>query len=113
MAFVYLIGSTNDDNFWKIGVTTKKSIDGRLKELQTGNAENLFVKDFFETPKPFMIEKMMHNRFRDKNVLNEWFALTKDDVRDFRKNCQFYQDTIDALKDNDIFNKRKAVRYQD
>lgn len=112
MAFVYLIGSYNDDNYWKIGVTTKKHIDERLKELQTGNAEHLFLKDYFETSKPFLIEKMMHNRYAHKNVLNEWFELDKDDVRDFKKTCQFYQDTIDALKDNDVFNKRKSIQFQ-
>lgn len=101
--FVYLIcDSTND--LYKIGVT-KSNVEKRLKKLQTGNATELILTNYHETNYPFRVEKMLHNHFRAKNVLNEWFALSFDDVTHFKSTCLEMETRISALKDNPFFSK--------
>ena len=80
MGFVYLIGEINSDNKYKIGSTRAKSINKRLKQLQTGNSNELFIKSFYETDKPFKLETMLHNRFKDNNVIGEWFEMKEDEI---------------------------------
>ena len=63
----------------------------------------IVVLDYFETTKPYKLEKMLHNHFKSSNELNEWFRLDKENVKSFKKTCQHYQDIIDALIDNPFF----------
>ena len=107
MAFVYLIGEVNNDNKYKIGVTKKKNINERKKELQTGNSDELYIKNVFETKYPYKLEKMLHRHFYDKNILNEWFNLSKDDVNSFNDICLKYENILLSLKDNPFFNTNK------
>lgn len=101
--FVYLMGESNNSELYKIGATKKKNIDERKNELQTGNPNEIVVLDYFETTKPYKLEKMLHNHFKSSNELNEWFRLDKENVKSFKKTCQHYQDIIDALSDNPFF----------
>ena len=106
--FVYLMGESNNSELYKIGATKKKNIDERKNELQTGNPNEIVVLDYFETTKPYKLEKMLHNHFKSSNELNEWFRLDKENVKSFKKTCQHYQDIIDALSDNPFFLKNKS-----
>ena len=101
--FVYLMGESNNSELYKIGATKKKNIDERKNELQTGNPNEIVVLDYFETTKPYKLEKILHNHFKKSNELNEWFRLDKENVKSFKKTCQYYQDIIDALTDNPFF----------
>ena len=49
---------------------------------------------------------MLHNKFFGDKVLNEWFSLTAEEIVDFKKTCEEMQKTIDALKDNYVFQKK-------
>ena len=70
MGYVYLIeDSTND--VYKIGVTRSNS-KRRLQKLQTGNSTPLQIKYLFETEYPFRLESMLHNKYQQYKVLNEW-----------------------------------------
>ena len=100
MGYVYLLC---DGEKFKIGMTKHKDIYKRIKELQTGNPNELNVIDYFETTKPYKLEKMMHNHFRNVNELNEWFRLEKDTVNNFKNTCQYYQTIIDSLANNPFF----------
>ena len=103
MGYVYLIGEIGNDNRYKIGSTRCKDVNKRLKQLQTGNSEELYIKESFETTRPFRLEKMLHNRFKSSNLIGEWFELSKDDVRGFKDVCEGLQKVIDCLKDNPFF----------
>ena len=107
MGFVYLIGEVDDDTKYKIGVTKKKNIDERKKELQTGNSDELYIKDVFETKYPYKLEKMLHRHFYNKNILNEWFSLSKEDVNSFNNTCLKYENILLSLRDNPFFNTNK------
>lgn len=103
MPFVYLIGEINNDNTFKIGVTKHKDISKRIAELQTGNSQELYIKNYFETKYPYKLEKMLHRHYQNKNILNEWFELSNEDVKDFNNICLKYNDILNSLKDNPFF----------
>ena len=103
MGFVYLIGEENNENRYKIGSTRCKNINKRLKQLQTGNSNKLLIENYYETNKPFKLETMLHNRFKDVNVIGEWFEISEDDKKNFKNICEYYQKIIDSLKENPFF----------
>lgn len=107
MAFVYLIGENNDENSYKIGVTKKKDISDRINELQTGNSNELFIKDYYETKYPYKLEKMLHRHFFEKHIINEWFKLNDTDIKSFKDICKKYNNILDSLKNNPFFNNNK------
>ena len=107
MGYIYLIGESDTENHYKIGMTKCKDINKRAKQLQTGNSEPLFIKAYFETEHPYKLEKMLHNRFKESNLNGEWFELTKDDVSNFKGICEHYQGIIKSLEENPFYFKAK------
>ena len=95
--FVYLLC---DGEKFKIGMTKKKNIDERIKELQTGNPYEIWLRSYYETNYPLKIEKMMHARHASSNVKNEWFDLSVTEVINFKNECRECEKIIEALKDN-------------
>lgn len=106
--YVYLIGESGNENRYKIGSTRCKDINKRLKQLQTGNSEQLYIKEYFETTHPFKLETMLHNRFKSSNLIGEWYDLSKDDIAAFKNECKRFQFIIDSLKNNPFFQNKKA-----
>ena len=103
MGYVYLIeDSTN--NVYKIGVTRSNS-KRRLQKLQTGNSTPLLIKYLFKTECPFRLESMLHNKYKQYKVLNEWYELPKDIVNNFHEICNKENDIIYIMKDNFFFAK--------
>ena len=107
MGFVYLIGEVDNKGRYKIGSTMAKDVNKRLKELQTGNSSELFIKHSYETEHPFKLEKMLHNRFKSLNLIGEWFDLNEDDIRNFKSICEEKEKIIDSLKNNPFYFKKK------
>lgn len=91
-------------NLYKIGVT-KNKCSRRMKQLQTGNATELQIITYYETNFPYRLESMLHNFLSHKNILNEWYDLDSEDVRNFNETCARYEYTIEMLKDNPFFSK--------
>ena len=89
--FVYLLGDSGKEGMFKIGVT-RGTIERRIKKLQTGNSGEIYRVDYFPTDHPFCIEKWMHIKYGDKNVLNEWFELDIEDMKNFKKDCHRFED---------------------
>lgn len=102
--FVYLI-CDNKNEVFKIGVT-KKTIEKRIKELQTGNSTELFISKYHESEYPYTVENMLHTHFKIENVLNEWFELSAEDVTNFNETCEEMEKRIEILKDNPFFQKK-------
>lgn len=72
--FIYLV---SDGQFTKIGGTSY-DVKKRLLELQTGNAKKLKIIGSYKCNYLNVTEKLIHNDFKDKKILNEWFSL--DDI---------------------------------
>lgn len=106
--FVYLIGELDNKDIYKIGVT-KKNIDQRIKELQTGSSDELYVRYYFKTSYPYKLEKMLHRHFSHTNKLNEWFNLSESQAQDFPNICKQYETILDSLQDNPFFNKKSTI----
>lgn len=102
MGHIYLIGLADTPNVFKIGCT-KKDIAKRSKQLQTGNSEELYLSRSFETNKQYKLEKMLHLYYANKQLLNEWYTLTPEDVDGFIGVCEYYQGIIDSLSENPFF----------
>ena len=107
MAYVYLIGQNGDNDYYKIGSTRAKDLNKRLKQLQTGNSNQLYIKHSFQTDTPFKLERMLHFQFNESHELHEWFGMTKEQINAFIPTCERLQSTIDSLADNPYFNDKK------
>ena len=88
--YVYLLGDFGKEFMFKIGVT-RGTIERRIKKLQTGNSSELYIVDYFQTEHPFFIEKWMHIKYSNKKILNEWFELTMEDMKNFKSDCQRFE----------------------
>lgn len=104
MAFVYLLGDTGQDNTFKIGIT-RGDVKKRIKQLQTGNGEEIYLVNYYETDYPFFIERSLHLKFYPKQKKNEWFILESDDVINFKKHCKEIENNVECLKDNPFAKK--------
>lgn len=103
METIYLIGQSNDTNYYKIGRTKHIKASERIPGLQTGNPSELYIVREFKTDRSSVLESMLHRHFNKKRVLNEWFELSDEDVLGFIKQCEKYQKIMDCLKDNPFF----------
>lgn len=101
-SYVYLIADTLNEGIFKIGVT-KGKIENRIKQLQTGNAGELYIFDYYETEFPYFIEKRMHIKYRDNNVNSEWFKVPLEEALKFKELCSEEEKLVDIMKDNHFF----------
>lgn len=111
MGHVYLIGETGNDGRYKIGSTRAKKVETRLKQLQTGNPSELYIKESFETDHPFKLEKMLHNHFKSSQLTGEWFELSEADTEAFRGICEDKMKVIESLKDNPYYFNVKVANF--
>ena len=109
MGYVYLIGEMDNKGRYKIGSTKAKDVNKRLKQLQTGNSSELFIKESYETEHPFKLEKMLHNHFKSSNLIGEWFELSESDTEAFRKVCEEKEKIISSLKNNPFYFNARIV----
>ena len=100
--FVYLLGTTSDDGIYKIGVT-RGSVDRRIRKLQTGNSGEIYLIKRYVSRFPFFVESSMHRLYSSKNVLNEWYKLSDEEVASFCDECKRFEDMAENLKDNPFF----------
>ena len=105
MGYVYLIGEIGKEGRYKIGSTKAKNVNKRLKQLQTGNSSELFIKESYETEHPFKLEKMLHNYFKSSNLIGEWFELSESDVRTFKDICEDKMKILESLKHHPFYFK--------
>ena len=109
MGYVYLIGEMDNKGRYKIGSTKAKDVNKRLKQLQTGNSSELFIKESYETEHPFKLEKMLHNHFKSSNLIGEWFELSESDTEDFKRVCEEKENIISSLKNNPFYFNARIV----
>jgi hypothetical protein len=78
--FVYLIKS---GRHFKIGKAN--SVEARHRQLKIQLPQVAEVVHRIKTDDPYGIESYWHRRFADKRLNGEWFALSAEDVKAFRR----------------------------
>jgi len=99
MKKIYLI-QQNNTNLYKIGIT-KKDINERIKELQTGNANQLVTIHEFATKFGYKLERAIHCYFNSKKFSSEWFELSNEDINNFLNICSNLENNLKVLKQYD------------
>lgn len=87
---------------FKIGVT-KRNVNKRLKEIQTGNPGEVFVLKTFESENPYKIENILHRLYSHKKTINEWFSLNAEDVNSFETLCRKYENILNSFNSQSDF----------
>ena len=78
IGFVYFINEGNNYDYFKIGCTY--NLEDRLKSLQTGNRRKLKIYKSIKVTNIFEKEKELHNKFKSKKILNEWYKIDINDI---------------------------------
>jgi hypothetical protein len=101
---VYLIEC---DNRYKIGYT-RKSIEQRIKQMQTGNSKSFNLVSAFESKWGTRIESHLHRRYKNKKVSGEWFELSEEDILTFEIQCQDWHNVMEDITNNStwVVNKK-------
>lgn len=76
--YVYFINEINDLDYFKIGFTT--NINMRLMSLQSGNRRKLNIYKYIECINPNTIENILHKKFKNQQILNEWFKISTMEI---------------------------------
>lgn len=107
MGYVYLIRQAETD-LYKIGHTSyhpKK----RLKELQTGNPEKLHLIEYYSSDYCQKIESLLHLKYKNYNVRQEWFRFDLSIESSFLNECQSKEagakHLVESKKANDDWDK--------
>ena len=98
---VYFIGNRNNNTI-KIGYSNNPK--RRLKELQTANADKLFLIGYINGDKS--LENILHNMF--ERVSHEWFKPT-DSLLDFINDNTLTDNYVEYINDTLMIYKRMKL----
>ena len=106
MGYLYLIleGNSHGEELHKIGIT-KNDPNIRVKQLQTGNPNEVSLLYTYESENYKKVEKWMHRKYTNNKTLanNEWFNLEDEQVMSFISDCKEADKTISFLMENNPF----------
>lgn len=102
--YVYLLSNSKEKEY-KIGVT-KSDIDKRIKKLQTGSAEPIYLIRFYYSEHPFLLERWLHQQYFSKRMEGEWFYLEDNEVSEFEQHCLDFEKMSESLKNNIFWKKQ-------
>lgn len=74
-------GSDGQENTYKIGIS--KNLDGRMKDIQAMNANEIELVFEQRSIHYFKIEKMCHEYFKDFKIRGEWFSIEVKVMNEF------------------------------
>lgn len=81
MSCAYII---HDGEYYKIGHTYSDATT-RLSNLQVGSAKPLTLVLTIPSKTPDLLEQELHQRFLEKKIRGEWFALNDADIDDLKR----------------------------
>ena len=106
MGYVYLLLQIDKDGLetHKIGVTRRK-VETRVKELQTGNPNPISILRTYQTENYFKVEGMLHRKYSmlTTEAKNEWRELPPEAIFSFINDCEEVDNTIKFLQENNHF----------
>jgi hypothetical protein len=106
MGYVYLLLQVDDQGLetYKIGVS-KNNPELRVKQLSTGNPNQISVLRVYESDNYKKVENWMHRKYHASKTSaeNEWRNLTNEEVISFLNDCKKADETISFLKSSNPF----------
>lgn len=98
--FIYMLCA---GDLFKIGVT-EQTIEKRIRDLQTGNPEEIWCKYYVEVPRKYLyrIEQMMHLRNHIRKIKNEWYDLEGGQIKTFKDDVKKCLDILESLDETEI-----------
>ena len=102
--WVYLLEERGDYLRYKIGFT-KNNVEKRVKQLSTGNSNEINVICKYESKHYKRIEQMLHRKFHKTRERLEWFTLSDEQVLSFLTEIKKADELIDFLSKNNPFFK--------
>lgn len=100
---VYLICSEiGDEKLYKIGFTRRK-IEDRIKEFETGNGSNIFIIDSYKSKWGTKIEAYLKRYHKIYNIRGEWFNFPDEEISNFVNMCELLHNNFELLYTNNTF----------
>lgn len=93
---IYLI--MNGEGLCKIGYT-RRSINNRIKELQTGSPTDLQAIHVYETDLAQKLEPIIHRFYGSYRMVGEWFNLPPEEINNFPEMVKRTESNIKMLRD--------------
>ena len=103
MVKVYLLRA---GDLFKIGIT-KGLVENRIKQLSTGNAEDIDLVNTYESERGRKIESILHRQFKHNNVRGEWFNLEVNDILNFTKLCKNIDKNLELIETHNTWYQTK------
>lgn len=93
-SYLYAIGPYENGPI-KIGFS--KTPDKRLKTLQTGHPETLYLhkQSKFSSTKIRLIERLMHKEYSHRKTKGEWFNMKPEEAIDFIEHMRILHEDTD------------------
>jgi hypothetical protein len=105
-----IVIDSNVDEVYKIGFT-RGDPNKRLKALQTGNPHRMELINQFETKFNTKLEANLHQQFKSKKIMNEWFVLDNNDVDGFIELCEEVETNYTFLSESN-YHFRKLLNLK-
>jgi hypothetical protein len=104
---VYLISSNNQQGKrYKIGYT-RNDVSKRIKQLKTGNSDELILEQLYTSKWGTKIEAILHRKYSNSKISGEWFNLDQNQVEGFLIECKNLDDYYKSLIENSTFTNPK------
>jgi len=102
--WVYLMRCIETDGTvsYKIGYT-KNDPKKRIKQLQTGNKNEIDLIHKFWSEYSTRLEATLHNNYAHYSENGEWFDLPKDIVENFLSICEKYENNFNLLVNSNTY----------
>ena len=100
MGKVYLLIEMGMVQRHKIGIT-RKDVNQRIKQLTTGNSNEIRLFKVYETENYRKVEKALHrmySRYCTEDGGTEWFELPNEEVLKFIEECEKVDKNIKLLQ---------------
>lgn len=105
---VYLIScEVGDSKRYKIGYT-RNSVEKRIKQLKTGNSNDLFLEKVFVSKWGSKIEAILHRKFSQYKISGEWFDLNQQQLDFFENDCKNLELYFEQTINNSTFKNPKT-----
>ena len=88
---------------FKIGVT-EQTIEKRIRDLQTGNSEEIWCRTYVEVPRKYLykIEKMLHMKHHLNKIRNEWYVLPIEAIASFKNDVLHFLEILKSIDETEF-----------